>query len=166
VSSLAPRLAIIGFGLLVLTFVGWWLAQNRSSTVQESPPPAEQKVGEAVVPAPVALDTAAVVAPDTAAADTTLRQSPAQTIVPASRVSTNPADTGGRTGGTVLLNPADIHVMDDVVRNYRGWFLIHISSFQESIRARDDVAFLRAASFSSSYSWTSVKGKWYPLHGR
>ena len=163
-SSLAPRLAIVIFGLVVIAFVGWWLLQNRSSTTEN--PPAVTKPD--VVPAPVDLsaDSAAAAVRDSAVVGAAMPGAADTTASPLFRAPVNPADTGGKSGGTVLLNPADIHVMDDVVRNYRGWFMIHISSFQTSIRAREEVAFLESREFPVFIVFLDLgpKGKWYRVY--
>ncbi len=163
-SSLAPRLAIVIFGLVVIAFVGWWLSQNRSST--KNPSSVTTSAGKPAVPAPPPLDSAAVAARDTALAGATTPAAADTTASPLFRAPVNPADTGGKSGGTVLLNPADIHVMDDVVRNYRGWFLIHISSFQASIRAREEVAFFQSREFPVFIVFLDLgpKGKWYRVY--
>jgi hypothetical protein len=164
VSSLAPRLAILVFGLVVIAFVGWWLTQKRPP-IQSSPPEAAAPSRDAA-PAPlvVPVDSAAAALEDTVRAATGPAQADTARVVVSAPV--NPADTGGRGGGTVLLNPADIHVMDDVVRNYRGWFLIHISSFQESVRAREEVAFLESREFPVFIVFLDLgpKGKWYRIY--
>jgi hypothetical protein len=160
-SSLAPRLAIVIFGLVVIAFVGWWLLQNRS-TPTESPSSAAPADSRPVVAPPV--DSAAAVHDSTAPAATPLGA--ADSTAALFQAPLNPADTGGRGGGTVLINPADIHVMDDVVRNYRGWFLIHISSFQGSLRAREEVAFFQSREFPVFIVFLDLgpKGKWYRVY--
>jgi cell division septation protein DedD len=163
-SSLAPRLAIVIFGLVVIAFVAWWLLQNRSTTT-ESPSSATPAGSPPVVPAPPVDSATAAVHDSTAPATTPFGA--ADTTALLFQTPLNPAaDTGGRSGGTVLLNPADIHVMDDVVRNYRGWFLIHISSFQGSIRAREEVAFFQSREFPVFIVFLDLgpKGKWYRVY--
>ena len=161
-SSLAPRLAIVVFGLVVIAFVGWWLTQNRSSN-PENPPSVTTSPSEPAVPVPLPVDSATIAEPDSAAGATS--PGAADTTTSLFRVPVNPANTGGG-GGTVLINPADIHVMDDVVRNYRGWFLIHISSFQTSLRAREEVAYLQSREFPVFIVFLDLgpKGKWYRVY--
>jgi cell division septation protein DedD len=165
-SSLLPRLAVLVFGVLVLAFVGWWLAQDRLSPDESSGPPTKPATGRVGLPAAddSSLAAAAVPATDTALAAAASRSDSAAVGVP--RPPQNPADTGGRSGGTVLLNPADIHVMEDLERHYRGWYAIHISSFQESIRARDEVAFLQSREFPVFIVFLELgaKGKWYRVY--
>jgi cell division septation protein DedD len=165
-ASLWPRVAVLVFGLLVISFVVWQLRQNR-------PAPGEGDGGGRTTAAVgTAPDTARVAMPDSTPADTmaappVVRPDTLARAGDASpRLPANPADTGGRTGGTVLVNPADIQVMDDLARSYRGWYVIHISSFQESIRARDEVAFLQSREFPVFIVFLDLgaKGKWYRVY--
>lgn len=164
-SSLAPRIAIVVFGLLVIAFVVWWLLQNRSSTTQSSPA-GNATTGTAAVPAAPVDSSAHAMSDSTRQSGTALRPMGADSVAVGSRPPVNPADTGGRSGGTVLINPADIHVMDEIARDYRGWFFIHISSFQTSIRARDEVAFLQSREFPVFIVFLDLgpKGKWYRVY--
>jgi len=161
-TSLAPRLAIIAFGVLVIAFVAWWLTQDHRLTGEQTPadvsalPP-----GTAGAPAVVgAADTATTVqSADTVSGAADAAQAPVPPPV-------SPANTGGRTGGTLLLNPADIHVMDELDQSWRDWYIIHISSFQESIRAREEVAFLQSREFPVFIVFLDLgaKGKWYRVY--
>jgi cell division septation protein DedD len=76
------------------------------------------------------------------------------------------AAPAGHTGGTMLVNSADIQVMEDLNRKYRGWYMIHISSFQTSTRARDEVAFLESHEFPVFIVFLDLgpKGKWYRVY--
>ena len=78
----------------------------------------------------------------------------------------NPADTRGYSGGTVLVKSSDIQVMEDIDRRFHGWYMIHISSFQESVRARDEVAFLESREFPVFIVFLDLgaKGKWYRVY--
>lgn len=165
-TSLAPRIAVILFGLLVIAFVVWWFTQNRNAGNLTTEPSTS---GE------VTTDTARV-NNESAPRDTTAIQPPAATT-PAVRdttatTSTPPKTTGnatgtaGRAGGTVLVSSADIQVMEDLNRRFRGWYMIHISSFQTSTRARDEVAFLESHEFPVFIVFLDLgpKGKWYRVY--
>jgi cell division septation protein DedD len=160
--SLAPRIAIILFGILVIAFAVWWFTQDRGGELTLSPTP--QTNGGSPPREIVALpaDTVALVRADTAAA------SPVQTDCVVARVPppVNPADTGGRTGGTQLVNSSDIHVMGDLELDWKDWFMIHISSFQESVRAREEIAFLESREFPVFIVFLDLgpKGKWYRVY--
>jgi cell division septation protein DedD len=171
-TSLVPRLAIIGFGVLVIAFVAWWVTQDHRlpgdappADVSVLPPETMGTPGGAG-----AADTAvAAQRPDTATADTTRAAPPpppADTVRAPVRAPIGAANTGGRTGGTLLLNPADIHVMAELDQSYRDWYIIHISSFQESIRAREEVAFLQSREFPVFIVFLDLgaKGKWYRVY--
>lgn len=162
-TSLAPRIAIIGFGIVVIAFAVWWFTQDRSGiatpdepvTTSPLPGSAVEPVAGALVAdttAPAAADTAAASAPDTV-----------RTLVPP---PVNPAHTGGRTGGTQLVVPDDIHVMSDLEARWKDWYMIHISSFQESIRAREEVDFLQSREFPVFIVFLDLgaKGKWYRVY--
>lgn len=168
-SSLAPRIAVIVFGLLVIAFVAWWFMQNRGALN----PGAEKEK-----PMAVGTDSSRQ-APDTTATtrDTVTTQPPVTTSParrdttsaapkPAAGATQNPATPAGHTGGTMLVNSADIQVMEDLNRKFRGWYMIHISSFQTSTRARDEVAFLESHEFPVFIVFLDLgpKGKWYRVY--
>jgi cell division septation protein DedD len=160
--SLAPRIAIILFGILVIAFAVWWFTQDRGGELTLSPTP--QTNGGSPPREIVALpaDTVALVRADTAAASTVQTDSVVARVPP----PVNPADTGGRTGGTQLVNSSDIHVMGDLELAWKDWFMIHISSFQESVRAREEIAFLESREFPVFIVFLDLgpKGKWYRVY--
>jgi cell division septation protein DedD len=171
-STLLPRIAVLLFALLVIGFVGWWFWQGRSNRAQEG----TETSSKASVPvSPVDTSTAAAadeslwVAPDTVRETNPFPVRTTEPIPPApgpARVSDTRGDTGGGTGGTVLVDPSDILVMDDLARRWNGWYAIHISSFQESIRAREEVAFLQSREFPVFIVFLDLgpKGKWYRVY--
>ena len=178
-TSLAPRIAVILFGLLVIAFVVWWFMQNRSAgnlAVDKTPSgevaPDSTQLTNANPSAP--RDTAAVKPPVTttpARRDTSATKPLATTTPPATSTTPN-TTTGnstpatGHAGGAVLVNSADIQVMEDLNRRFRGWYMIHISSFQTSTRARDEVAFLESHEFPAFIVFLDLgpKGKWYRVY--
>ena len=173
-ASLAPRIAVILFGLLVIAFVVWWFMQNRNAgnLAAEKTPSGE-----------VASDSTHLTNANKAAARETTATKPAVTTTPARRDTTatkpsappatstapttgNSTATTGHTGGTVLVSSADIQVMEDLNRRFRGWYMIHISSFQTSTKARDEVAFLESHEFPAFIVFLDLgpKGKWYRVY--
>ena len=178
-TSLAPRIAVILFGLLVIAFVAWWFMQNRSAgnlAVEKTPS------GE-VVPDSTHLTNASPSAPrDTTTAKRPVTTTPARRDTTATKpratppppaTSTAPKTTTGNStpatghaGGAVLVNSGDIQVMEDLNRRFRGWYMIHISSFQTSTRARDEVAFLESHEFPAFIVFLDLgpKGKWYRVY--
>jgi cell division septation protein DedD len=168
-ASLLPRVAIVGFGVVVVAFAVWWFTMGRGTADEpvESAQPVTTGTPDRVPPAvgePVdtltrdpALLAAVTADTMTAGGDTT----PVPVPPP-----TDEADTGGRTGGTQLIGYADIHVMADLEAQWKDWYLIHISSFQESIRAREEVAFLRSREFPVFIVFLDLgaKGSWYRVY--
>ncbi len=162
-SSLLPRVALLVFAVFVIAFVAWWWWQGR----------AERAGGDEA--ASTAADTpvetvAALVRTDTlaAAGDSALAATP-DTIRASARPApppVRPADTAGRTGGTVLVDPSDILVMADLESRWKDWYAIHISSYQESVRAREEVAFLQSREFPVFIVFLDLgaKGKWYRVY--
>lgn len=166
-ASLAPRIAVILFGLLVIAFVAWWFTQNRNAgKLATEPSPSS----------PVTTDTSRVTSPPR---DTTAIKPPAATTpahhdttattprTPPPATNTPPrSGTTGRAGGTMLVSSADIQVMEDLNRRFRGWYMIHTSSFQTSTKARDEVAFLESHEFPAFIVFLDLgpKGKWYRVY--
>jgi cell division septation protein DedD len=174
-SSLAPRIAVIVFGLLVIAFVGWWFMQNRGNLHlaggKENPAAAVDTTRQAPALVPAHRDTTVARPPVTAPVNrdsTAAAVKPGPTTAPAVTTSaaSSPKSTPARTGGTMLVNSADIQVMDDLNRRFRGWYMIHISSFQTSVRARDEVAFLESHEFPAFIVFLDLgpKGKWYRVY--
>lgn len=158
-SSIVPRVIVFALALLVIAFVSWWTWQGRSQD------------GDAGLATPTETTSAPV--PEPAAADTLVASEQGATrVAPTDSVPrplpppVRPADTGGRTGGTVLVDPSDILVMDDLERRWKDWYAIHISSFQESIRAREEVSFLQSREFPVFIVFLDLgaKGKWYRVY--
>jgi cell division septation protein DedD len=175
-SSLAPRIAVIVIGLLVGAFAGWWYLQNRDTAELA----VTEDLNETAAVAP--RDTTAQPAADTVAVrDTTttretapatvppvvppVQQRPETTAEQTPPASNEPREPAG-TGGTQLVSAEDIQVMEDLNRKYRGWFMIHISSFQTSARAREDAAFLQSREFPVFIVFLDLgpKGKWYRVY--
>lgn len=177
-SSLAPRIAVIVFGLLVIAFVAWWFMQNRGNLHlaggKEPSAGAVDTTRPASTPAAAHRDTTVTRPPVTAPAhrDTTAVPKPKPSPPATAPAGTTSAagkpkgTTAAHTGGTMLVNSSDIQVMDDLNRRFRGWYMIHISSFQTSVRARDEVAFLESHEFPVFIVFLDLgpKGKWYRVY--
>jgi cell division septation protein DedD len=177
-ASLAPRIAVILFGLLVIAFVVWWFTQNRNpgNLTGDKPQAGEvttdsTRVTNAGESAPRDTTTIKRPATTTPASDTTATKLRPATPPPATSTSPetttgNSNQSTGRSGGTVLVSSADIQVMEDLNRRFRGWYMIHISSFQTSTRARDEVAFLESHEFPVFIVFLDLgpKGKWYRVY--
>jgi cell division septation protein DedD len=178
-SSLAPRIAVIVFGLLVIAFVAWWFMQNRGNLHlaggKEPAATAVDSTRQAAAPPVAHRDTTVTTPPVTRPAhqDSTavVKPHPSTTppaTAPAGTTSTTGTPKAGtaHSGGTMLVNSSDIQVMDDLNRRFRGWYMIHISSFQTSVRARDEVAFLESHEFPVFIVFLDLgpKGKWYRVY--
>ena len=161
--SLIPRIAVLVFALLVIGFVAWWVWQGRAKGTGEPAATTTTTTTTPVdtEPGAVPLDSNMAVVVDTTNAATG-DSVPNGTVSPPVR----PSDTAGRTGGTVLVNPDDILVMADLEARWKDWFAIHISSFQESIRAREEVEFLQSREFPVFIVFLDLgaKGKWYRVY--
>lgn len=168
--SLIPRIAVIVFALLVIGFVAWWLWQGRD---KGEPDTAQTGTSR---PTSLPIDTIPYSAPDTARAIIDTTTAPVHQTEPAPAAATpantaagnfvRPDDTGGRTGGKALVDPADILVMADLASRWNGWYAIHVSSFQESVRARQEVSFLQSREFPVFIVFLDLgaKGKWYRVY--
>lgn len=165
--SIVPRVAVFFFALLVIAFVTWWLWQGRAGNgggdEVVSAPAVSTETHEPAPPA--AFDSAAIALPDSVSAG------PTDSVAVGAKSAVEPAQvsrsfTGGGTGGRVLVDPSDILVMDDLANRWNGWFAIHISSFQESIRAREEVSFLQSREFPVFIVFLDLgaKGKWYRVY--
>jgi len=177
-APLWPRIAVVVFGLLVIAFVVWWFLQNRDSLKLAGDDGGNAPSGS-VAPDSARHDTLATPR-DTVTASpigiTPARLDTASTVVkPRTGVTApgasgtgmaHPATKAGPTGGTMLVNSGDIQVMEDLDRRFRGWYMIHISSFQTSVRARDEVAFLESHEFPVFIVFLDLgaKGKWYRVY--
>jgi cell division septation protein DedD len=170
--SLIPRIAVIVFALLVIGFVAWWMWQGRG----KGEPDTAQTDTSRPVSLPIdtiphsATDTARTIIDTTAAPVHQTEPAPVgDAPAPTSTAAGNfvrPDDTGGRSGGKALANPEDILVMADLEQRWNGWFAIHVSSFQESVRAREEVSFLQSREFPVFIVFLDLgaKGKWYRVY--
>lgn len=158
-SSIVPRVVVSVLALAVIAFAAWWMWQGRSQD-DGAKVATPTETTSAPVPEPAAAETLV------AAVEDTTRTATTDSVPRPLPVPVRPADTGGRTGGTVLVDPSDILVMDDLERRWKDWYAIHISSFQESIRAREEVSFLQSREFPVFIVFLDLgaKGKWYRVY--
>ncbi len=193
-TSLVPRIIVSFVAVIVLAFIGWWFLEERGregddmvSNTRNPPAGGQVEPGGPTGSGAVDLagtatadsteaspDTTTVVAPpgdveiETEPAATGAENPPTSTAdpTPPPTPRTDPANTGGRTGGTVLINSSDIIVMDDLARDWTGWFVVHISSFRESIKAREEVAYLETNEFPVFIVFLDLgaKGTWYRVY--
>jgi len=162
--SLIPRVAVIVFALFVIGFVAWWMWQGRG----KSEPDAAQ-TNTTTRPMSLPIDTIPFQSPDTARALIDTTDAPSLEPAPANTATTSltrPDDSGGRTGGKALVDAEDILVMADLASRWDGWYAIHVSSFQESMQAREEVSFLQSREFPVFIVFLDLgaKGKWYRVY--
>jgi len=170
------RVRVTPFVVIVVAFVVlvWWWS-TRGGEEQTTGRSEVEQTARAQPPAAAVPQESTRVAPET----TAVAQAPADTVArepgggraelvveEPQRGSVDPADTGGRSGGTILINPEDIHVMDELESNWPNHYFIHISSFRKSVEARDEVAFLESHEFPVFIVFLDLgaKGKWYRVY--
>jgi cell division septation protein DedD len=176
-SSLAPRIAVIVIGLLVAAFAGWWYMNRDTADIagiedtNEATIATRDTTSQRGMTEPAVRDTAATRAPATETETTPeVVPPPREPAVTPTRqeppATQEPPQTTGAGGGTELVSADDIQVMEDLNRKYRGWFMIHISSFQTSARAREETAFLQSREFPVFIVFLDLgpKGKWYRVY--
>lgn len=176
-TSLVPRIAVIVFGALVIAFVAWWMTQphgtgGRSEPTQSVTRPASNTPASRPTPAPAdtlakqAAPESTRVAPESTQVATAAPPTSTPTAPDTSLQASSPPASHAPTGGTQLIDPDNIHVMAELDQSYKDWFVIHISSFQESIRARQEVAFLESREFPVFIVYLDLgpKGKWYRVY--
>ena len=184
VSSTGPRIAVALVGIVVVALVVWWYLQNREPSYLTD----AQDTNESVVTAPDTLQRAPAVRDTMVARDTTTTRGATDTtgrtntgtppVTPSNPPESRPVETVPErevepvpsaprgAGGTQLINSEDVQLMEDLNRRYNGWFMIHISSFQTSGRAREEVAFLQSREFPAFIVFLDLgaKGKWYRVY--
>jgi hypothetical protein len=175
-----PRVIVGVFVVIVIASVVWWVYVERTSrgtpqtlpdqrartSVVETPPETRPPAGTGALAAGEPAETLAVAPPEPATAagsDSAVAQAPSPEP---GADALDPADTGGGTGGTVLIPSEDILVMDDLIRDWTDSYVVHISSFKESVKARDEVGYLESQEFSVFIVFLDLgaKGKWYRVY--
>jgi len=184
-ASLAPKIATIAVALVVVAFLVWWFNAERRTGGESDPGQVVATQTENPDTDPVAgggegagmpVDTAAGgVAADTssargAAQSTETHTTPAPTLTEDPPVRPPPTgtetDPTGQTGAGAAIDSDNILVMDDLESKWGGSFLIHVSSFRESDKARTEVSYLVDLDYPVFivYIDLGVKGKWYRVY--
>jgi len=193
-AAMVPRIVVTILGVLIIAFIAWWIWAGRPGAPLEllGGGADTESLPVAVVDTPAVETPPAVV--DTAGAGATAGEAatvaeepagePPQGAAesagevaeapgtgagqgePATTPHADAAETGGGTGGTVLIGSDDILVMDDLTREWAGWYVIHISSFRTSAKAREDVDYLELHEFPVFIVFLDLgaKGKWYRVY--
>jgi cell division septation protein DedD len=173
-TSLIPKIATAVVALIVVVFLVWWFNEERgkagdteSSQVTTSPTgqtgttPAAGSGQESGLPPDTAATTAA---PDTTPTQTEQVEEPSvSTTGPATGTGTQSTPP---TGSAAVIDSDNILVMDDLESNWGGHFLIHISSFRESGKARSEVVYLVDRGYPAFIVYIDLgsKGKWYRVY--
>ena len=174
-SSLIPRIAVSAVAILVIAFIAWWFFAERgrdgndlATTPQAAGTASGRSAGEVMDDATAPAGQDPMVAAD---ADTTTVAVPrpggqTRATGTATDPTAKPTNGGGRSGGTVLIDSANIIIMDDLSRDWAGWFVVHISSFRGSVKARQEVGYLESQEFPVFIVFLDLgaKGKWYRVY--
>lgn len=179
-AAMVPRIVVGIVGIVIIAFIAWWMSAGRPGSpldlLGDGGTQTDPGQPVAAVDTPVAaIDTSqsAGVAPAGAdePADDVVTDAAGTETAPAPAgedpdAAVDPADTGGRTGGTVLIGSEDIRVMEDLEREWGDWYLIHISSFRTSIKAREEITYLESREFPVFIVFLDLgaKGKWYRVY--
>jgi cell division septation protein DedD len=186
-TSLAPKIATAVVALLVVVFLLWWAktewggAPNVgeiASAGNEQTGTAGAGSGKEAGSPPIDTTTtrhetdslSARAADTSSAAQKPPPPETAQTGAPSSGTSLAAAgaeekpSAGEKTAGAI--DSDNILVMDDLEANWGGDYLIHVSSFRESSKARSEVKHLREYGFPAFivYIDLGAKGKWYRVY--
>lgn len=148
----------------------WWIDTHHGEettplVTEKTPPPAPAETTAVANPGSTTAAPADASAGETVARADSVQSMASEQVVEEPEY-VDPADTRGGSGGTVHLSSKDIHVMEDLQKNFPGQYFIHISSFRRSVEARDEVAFLESHEFPVFIVFLDLdaKGKWYRVY--
>jgi cell division septation protein DedD len=144
---------------VVIVFLVWWFNEERTGGGGSEPP---QTTSSSAVsdarpggrPADAGTGTQPVAVVDS-------------TVAVAVAPDTTPAQPDPEpTGEAGVVSSDNILVMDDLENNWGGQYLIHISSFRDSEKARTEVGHLTSRGFSVFIVYLNLgaKGSWYRVY--
>jgi len=180
-SSLLPKIATAAVALIVIVFVVWWFNQERTNGVDKGPP--RQETAQTTQPG---AETS-VGQDDPAAADTSATPQGQSTTTPvAEGAEGSGSEASAATGETTTqetqqttdvvettpppdqrqIDSSNILVMDDLESEWGGQYVVHISSFRESAKARIEISHLERRGFSVFIVFMNLgtKGTWYRVY--
>jgi cell division septation protein DedD len=184
-ASLIPKIATIAVALAVVAFLVWWFNAERRAGDESRPGQVAATQAENPDTDPVAgggegagmpVDTASgggvadTLSAQGAAQATETQTTPALTLTEDPPVRPPPTgtetDPTGQTGAVAAIDSDDILVMDDLESKWGGSFLIHVSSFRGSDKARTEMSYLVDLDFPVFivYIDLGAKGKWYRVY--
>ena len=163
-SSLIPKIATAVVATVVIVFLVWWFKEERTGGGGSEPP---QTTSSSAVsdtrpgdrPADAGTGTQPVAVVDSTLADSTA----VVAVAPDTTVAPPDPEPAGEAG---VVSSDDILVMDDLENNWGGQYLIHISSFRGSEKARTEVGQLTSRGFSVFIVYLNLgaKGSWYRVY--
>jgi len=184
-ASLVPKIVTIAVALVVVAFLVWWFNAERRNGVDSDPgqvaatqtgkPDADPAAGGGEG-AGTPVDTAAggvatdSLLPQGAAQATETQTTPAPTLTEDPPVRPPPTGTETppivQTDAVAAIDSDNILVLDDLESEWGGSFVIHVSSFRESDKARTEVSHLVDLDYPVFivYIDLGVKGKWYRVY--
>ncbi len=162
-SSLVPKIATAVVATVVVVFLVWWFNEERTGGGGSEPP---QTTGSSAVSDvdDAGAETPTVVVVDSTVVDSTVVDGTAAVAVAADTTAAQPEPEP--TGAAGAVSSDDILVMDDLENNWGGQYLIHISSFRDSGKARTEVGQLTSRGFSVFIVYLNLgaKGSWYRVY--
>lgn len=157
--------------VVAVALAAWWISSRRgdqtpAGVATGTTQPASEAPPETTATRPPASGQGQEVAARDTAAAPAPRTEPVVEEVVEEPEYVDPADTFGRSGGVVHISSHDIHVMEDLERNWPDHYFIHISSFRRSVEARNEVAYLESREFPVFIVFLDLgaKGKWYRVY--
>jgi cell division septation protein DedD len=170
-ASRLPRMAAGVIAVIIIVFVVWWFQRERPEEL------AGPTVTEEV--ATVLADSGAV---DAEEGGSGVQQSTQDVKVTESEPSGEPAqvplpaDSAAMPAGEVVsdatpveegaIDSENILVMDDLQQEWAGHYLVHISSFRDPTKARNEVTYLERQGFPVFIVYINLasKGSWYRVY--
>jgi cell division septation protein DedD len=176
-TSLLPKIVTAAVALVVIVFIVWWVNEERTTgettptreatrTEETTQPPTDGQAG--AEDQEMTTDTVAV--RRETSAPPPAEQSPATVPEESApgQVETISDEQPTRTtsSASTRIDSHNIIVMDDLENNWGGYFLVHISSFRESDKARNEVASLQRRGLPVFIVFLNLgtKGSWYRVY--
>lgn len=170
-APLLPRIAAGLIAVVIIVFVVWWFQRERPEDVAE--PPVTEEVATAIADSgAVDAEEESGVAQQSAQEGIVTEPEPsgeATQVAPPTDTTATPAVevvSDAEPVQEATINPNDILVMDDLQREWEGYYLVHISSFKDPVKARNEVDYLERRDFPVFIVYIDLgsKGSWYRVY--
>ncbi len=178
-TSALPKILVGIMVAVVIAFVAWWMYQERMASqagLTRAVPIENQPVAAADTTTASAVDSVATdsgampenenenVGNSTASPEPAVAQPATQSPSPSPQVANNRRYP--QPDVSYDFDPTDIQLMDDIEDRWIGQFLLHISSFRSSARAREEADYLRTQGVTTFIIYMDVgeRGKWYRVY--